>query len=387
MSTAPYLNLKKFTGTSSVALATAALIASSCVWVYSANAQQTTTPPTPTSTTQPAATLFTPDGQVLTDVPDQIILTAIPPRLGDNGELKAKPGEKIQALVRIRNSSDRELPISSLVHDFIIGEDGKTPIQVANNVSNRWSLASWVTLSPSLQTVKPRETAQISVLISVPDDALPGGHYAMILHEPNQNTTSRGAGSVNDPQSVISQRVGSLLYFTVEGPINEEAFVRNLQVPKLTEYGPVPVKFTVENVSDIHIKPNITVEISNMLGRKVDTVILDQMNVFPYVSRDFQSQWDRVWGFGRYTAKVNMNYGSEGRVAMATASFWLIPYKLVLALGVGLSALATMVLVTRRHLIHRRRDERSKIEALEKRLAEVEGANPQNPPTPTDFET
>jgi len=383
MTTAHYAPLKKKTLLTVLSLTLVALIASH--QSYSVFAQQTTTPPA--STSQPAASLFTPDGQVLSEVPDQIILTAIPPRLGDNGDLKAKPGEKIQTLVRIRNSSDRALPVNSLIRDFIIGEDGKTPIQVGSDVSNRWSLASWVTISPEIQTIQPRQTAQVSVLISVPEDALPGGHYAMILHEPSQSTNNRGGNPETDPQSVVAQRVGTLVYFMVEGPINEEAFVRNLQLPNLTEYGPVPFKFTVENVSDIHIKPNITMEISNLFGKKVDTIVLDQMNVFPYVSRDYQGQWDRVWGFGRYQARVVMSYGAQGRVALATTSFWLIPYRLLMAIGVGVMALLTVIMLVRRHLIHRQQDERSKIEALEKRLAEIEGTPTQETQPPTDFET
>jgi hypothetical protein len=344
----------------------------------------------PISNDAPAASLVTPDGQVLTDVPDQIVLTAIPPRLGDDGTLKAKPGEKIQTIVRIRNSSDKPLPVSTLVRDFIIGEDGKTPIEVSSDVSNRWSLSSWITLSPETHIIQPRQTVQVSVLISVPNDALPGGHYAMILHQPSQTTNDKTGAQQTDPQSVIAQRVGTLVYFTVDGPINEEAFVRNLQIPNLTEYGPVPFKFTVENVSDIHIKPSITVEVSNMLGQTVDTINLDQMNVFPYVSRDYQGQWDRVWGWGRYTAKVSMSYGAQGKVALASASFWLIPYTLIAAVGIGLIAVLTIILLIRRHLIHRRHSEQAKIQALETRLAQYEQSQTQvdqTPKTPTDYET
>jgi hypothetical protein len=114
---------------------------------------------------------------------------------------------------------------------------------------------------------------------------------------------------------------------------------------------------------------------------------LDQMNVFPYVSRDYQGQWDRVWGMGRYSAQIKMTYGSEGKVALASAAFWLIPYKLVAAVGTGIIVLLTIILLVRRHVIHRRKDERAKIEALEQRLARFEGQADPKQDTPTDFET
>lgn len=400
MTTALRFSTKKCILVSSLVLTAVAMVTAGSL--YTVNAQQPTpaltlTPlpvtaptPTPTPTGKPAAAnLVTPDGQLLTDIPSNVTLTAIPPRLGDDGELKAKPGEKIQTTIRVRNASDKALPITTLVRDFIIGEDGKTPIQISSDVSNRWSLASWITVSPSTQMLQPRQTAQLSVLITVPKDALPGGHYAMILHEPSQNTNDRGENVETDPQSVIAQRVGTLVYFMVEGPINEEAFVRNLQIPQFTEYGPVPFKFTVENVSDIHIKPSITVDIMNVFGQTIDTITPDQMNVFPYVSREYTGQWDRVWGVGPYTARVTMSYGSQGKVAMASTSFWLLPYKIVAAAGVGLMTILVILLLIRRHLIHRNADEKNKIAALEQRLAELE-TDPNSASSkqqPTDFET
>ena len=51
-------------------------------------------------------------------------------------------------------------------------------------MSNRWSLASWITLTPTEQLLQPNQTVGINVIIEVPEDALPGGHYAMITHQP-----------------------------------------------------------------------------------------------------------------------------------------------------------------------------------------------------------
>jgi len=396
MTTAYPFTFKTFSQATGIALTAAALIAT--VYTGQIQAQQTglnplsinVSPVAPLVEAQPLSTtpasLITPDGQVLTDIPDQITLTAIPPRLGDDGILKAKPGEKIQAIVRVRNASNEAVPIKTLVRDFVIGEDGQTPIQVSSEVSNRWSLASWLTLSPESQLVQPRQTATISVLITIPQDALPGGHYAMILHEPNQNTNVQAENPVTEPQSVISQRVGTIVYFMVEGEINEEAFVRNLQVPNFTEYGPVPFTFMVENVSDVHIKPDLKLEITDMFGQTVETINLDSLNVFPYVTRSFEAKWDRVWGFGMYNARVSMSYGSQGRIAMASTSFWLLPYKLIAAAGVGLLAVLTMILLIRRHLLHRKSDQQARINMLENKINELEiNRSPKQPPT--DFET
>lgn len=302
-------------------------------------------------------------------------LTAIPPRLGDDDSLSAKPGEVIQATVKVRNSSAQPLNVLSSTTDFILSEDGSTPIPVADpEVSNRWSLASWITLAPNLQTIGPNETKIISVVIAVPDDALPGGHYAMITHQPT--TANAGSDVVVDDTTLsasgISQKVGTLLYVKVEGPINESAFIRSFTFPKLTEYGPAPYSFSIENQSDIHIQPAVMMEIHDMFGRKVDQFPIESKNIFPLTERKFDGSWDKIWGTGRYTATITMSYGSQGAIAIAKASFWMFPVTLVVAAVLVLLILIAAMIIIRRHLIHRKTDQSGKIKELEDKLNELE---------------
>ena len=296
---------------------------------------------------------------------DAIALTAIPPRLGDDGGLLALPGETIQESIRVRNTGDSPIQFNSNVQDFVIGEDGQTPIAVSENVTTRWSLADWIVLAPQTDTLQPGETAQIAVVIEVPDDALPGGHYAMITHQPS---AGRPDGQT---ASAVNQRVGTLVYLTVEGPINEEAFIRNLNIPSFVEYGPVPFSLEVDNQSDIHITPTISVDIHNFLGKRVETITLESKNIFPFSTREFVGQWDRVWGMGPYTAKVTMNYGNQGRVTLATERFWLMPASLVAAGIVSLLALIVIIIAVRRHLDHRNDGNRKRVEMLEQQLNEM----------------
>lgn len=305
----------------------------------------------------------------------QTTLTAIPPRLGDEGQLTANPGEVIQETVKVRNSSDKPLNILSAVNDFVLDVDGATPIAITDqNLSNRWSLASWITLAPNLQLIQPNETKILSVIIKVPEDALPGGHYAMITHQPSTEAVPANGETVDAKLSAtgISQKVGTLLYVTVKGPINESAFVRSFNMPRLTEYGPVPYSFTVENQSDIHIQPGLMLEFRDMLGRKVDEVAIESKNIFPLTERSFEGSWEKVWGTGRYTATITMNYGSQGAIAIAKTSFWLFPFTLVVAAVLTLLVLLAMFIAIRRHLIHRKTDQSAKIRELEEKLSRLE---------------
>ncbi len=304
---------------------------------------------------------------------NSLVLVAIPPRLGDDGLLKAKPGERIDATVKVRNNSDKTVTVGSIVRDFILAEDGQTPLVIEEPVSSRWSLASWVTLAPSSSVLAPNQTAVLSMVIEVPEDALPGGHYAMVLHEP-QTEVVRGEETTDTTKSIsaVNPRVGTLLYLTVDGPINEQAFLRNLSFPRFSEYGPVAYNFSVENLSDVHIKPGLSLEIRNLFGKVVERKPLDTKNVFPLTTRHFTGQWDRIWGLGYYNARLVMNYGTGGQVASLATGFWLFPITLVLAIIVGLLTLIALIIAVRRHLVYRQKQQAERIKELESRVEELE---------------
>lgn len=303
----------------------------------------------------------------------QSSLTAIPPRLGEDLSLRVKPGEKIQTSVRVRNGSSEAMTVKSLAQDFIVDMGGETPIPVNENISNRWSLASWVIVSPSVQEVQAGETATINLIIEVPDDALAGGHYAMITHQPYTGSTEQPTNSLTQsPAASLQQRVGTLLYITVDGPINEAAFLRELNFPQFSEYGPVPFSFTVDNQSDIHIRPQIGVEIYNLFGKKVDNIEMETKNIFPFIERDFSGQWDRIWGFGPYTAKAVMSYGSTGQVVAVTTTFWLLPVTILMAIGIILMVMIAIFILIRRHLQHRGLSQQGQIENLQNKVIALE---------------
>ena len=321
---------------------------------------QTTLSPTPSSTSPTS--------------PESLTLVAIPPRLGENMELTVKPGETIQEQIRVRNASNQPITVQSRPIDFVLDEDGKTPISVDQDVDNRWSLASWMTVAPAKQVISPNETAALALVIEVPADAMPGGHYAMVVHQPTSEALIAENTQDNTNQSAtgINQQVGTLVYVNVEGPINEQAFIRNLSFPQLSEFGPLPYSFQVENNSDIHIQPALELSITNLFGKEVYSTPIETKNVFPLTSRDFDGTWEQIWGTGLYKATVTMGYGTQGQVATASTSFWLLPVKLIIAAVVLILTLIALIIVIRRHYLHRKENKDQKIQELEKQVKELE---------------
>jgi hypothetical protein len=90
------------------------------------------------------------------------------------------------------------------------------------------------------------------------------------------------------------------------------------------------MEIKIKNESDIHISPKPKVIVTNIFGKEVANFNLDAKNVFPFTERDFSDIWDKKWGFGPYTLKLDAAYGISGQAMSAQAVIWLIPVTIII---------------------------------------------------------
>lgn len=264
-------------------------------------------------------------------------ISAIPPRL----EVEINPGEVKTFQIKVRNESSVDRPLTTEIKDFVVIDDSGTPIQIENTdineEDNRWAAASWIQVSPAKFIIKAGETKSLSLTVLAPEDALPGGHYAMVLHSPETEAIIDGTGSIIQP------RVGTLVYVTIPGNIKQDAVVREFSAPNFLEFGPVNFKTSVTNLSDIHISPTGNIIVTNWFGGNTATIPLEDTNIFPYVSRDIYTTLNKKWLFGRYKAQLIAGYGTTGGALAATLFFWVIPWRLIVVI---LAAIALIIALT-----------------------------------------
>lgn len=291
-------------------------------------------------------------------------ISAIPPRL----ELQASPGETIRTTLKVRNGMETSQNFTVYVDDFIVNDLQGTPIPLSENISSKWSLRKWIT-APDFIPVDANSTQSINVSIRVPSTALPGGHYAMITYMPNAEIKP---GEMKKTAAIIGQRVGTLIYLTVKGKVNEKANITSFTVPKFTEKGPVQFTGTIENLSDIHIQPKGNITISNLLNQKVATLPLQIGNIFPENSKQFVGNWNQKWGYGRYRADLNLFYGTHDTILLATIFFWLFPIRLVIYVLVAIiSALVIIIFLNKKGKKHQEELEKE-VRELQKEISQIE---------------
>jgi hypothetical protein len=170
-----------------------------------------------------------------------------------------------------------------------------------------------------------------------PINALPGGHYAMVLHTPEAFSVVSTTGAS------IQTQVGTLIYITVPGDIKQNATVQSFTSPKFSEFGPIDFNTTIKNLSDIHIQPVGAINVKNWFGGKVAQLNLETTNIFPYTTRDLKSTLNKKWLFGRYQANLQAIYGNNGGLINATIFFWVIPWRLIILILVAITIFFILV--------------------------------------------
>lgn len=266
-------------------------------------------------------------------------LSAIPPRL----EINAQPDGANTQVIKVRNESQETKTIKVSVRDFIVTDNKGTPNFIDNlseNINNRWAASSWIQVSPSTLTVKPGETKSLTLTVLAPANALPGGHYASVVYTPESASLYNSITGAS-----IQTNVGTLVYITVPGDINQSATIQSFTAPKFSEFGPIDFKSTVKNSSDIHIQPVGSITIKNWLGGKTAQLPLEATNIFPYTTRNFENTLDKKWLFGRYKATLNAVYGTAGGVVAATIFFWVIPWRLLILAAAGIGIIIALILI------------------------------------------
>jgi hypothetical protein len=272
-------------------------------------------------------------------------------------DFEITPGRSVQEDILLLNDTNQRETFTLHAENFIAnGEDGG---QLYFSEDAPTDLASWVHFGESTVTLNPGESAKFPFAISVPEGAQPGGHYATLFF-------TRGGGKDSGSAVGISEQIGVLLLVRVPGEVREDARVESLRMKTGGWLNRLPAVFElrIRNAGSVHLYPRGTVVIRNLLGNVVARLPANPHNsaVLPNSVRRLDSGWMKVaetssdgffaelwnewrnFAFGRYTASVEMTYGSQqAQLGNAVVSFWVFPWHLLLVFTLLLIALIGVI--------------------------------------------
>lgn len=241
-------------------------------------------------------------------------------------DLSANPGDNITNEILIRNSSSEPIVISAEAQDFVAsGEEGE--VNLTNNELT-YSLSSWIQLDSGKFTLDGGQQKKVKFTIRIPFNAEPGGHYASVFAHigPTLDNSTSGA--------TVGQKIGSLILLKVSGNAKEAANVETFATTKnIFEKGPIDFNVRIKNDGTVHLKPKGLITITDIFGKKVADVVVDQKNVLPGSIRHMTASWSNPPAFGKFTATMLTYYGPDNQQLTSATTFWVIPWKTFLIWG------------------------------------------------------
>lgn len=281
--------------------------------------------------------------------PSTYALTITPIRL----ELKANPGQVVRQEITLYNEHETEEVLYVSYANFEATGDTGNP----TFVEPKDDLGTWMNAAKKV-TIAPKSSQIVPLVISVPNDATPGGHFAAVFWGtvPPGNTSN---------QVSIGAKTGVLVLLSVSGVVSENGGILEFATKnKERFYTSLPITFfyKFQNNGGDRVKPTGEIVMKNMLGITAKRVSGNPVdgNVLPGSTRKIETTWQgsdgptpaidknqgnffnkassewRNFAFGRYTANISLAYGQRNQITEARTSFWVFPWHLLILIVIVL---------------------------------------------------
>ncbi len=253
--------------------------------------------------------------------------------------LELRPGETVTVQLSVSNRISNNRRFDLKVEDIAGSQNPIEGIQALGDTIGPYSIRDYISFPHSSFELGLGERARIPVTISIPPDAEPGGYYGAIFVTTTRIETDVTESDATTAQSPIIARIGSQFFITVPGEVEVGSVVRDVSLVGdrwWYERGPIQVALTTENTGSIHLVMGADMIIRNMFGEEVGVSEIDPWFVLPKSLRLRTLSWDREFLLGRYTAEVRLARGHDDIVDTFTLVFWVLPWRIVGGVFLGL---------------------------------------------------
>lgn len=219
--------------------------------------------------------------------------------------LSVKPGETATNKFEILNSGDDGYVVYTSVSPYrVVGLDYTPDFAQLPGTTNT---ASWVKIANSEVSVAPRTAATIQYSVTVPSGTAPGGYYAVLFAETRPPDDAEQVTGV-----VPRNRVGNILYITVEGSVQTSGDVTAEPVSGVRVQTILPVGFKISNTGGVHFQSIVDVSIKGVTGKELYTANIERY-VLPQTERNIVIDWVPSAPFGIYTVSRSANVASTDK--------------------------------------------------------------------------
>jgi hypothetical protein len=266
--------------------------------------------------------------------------------------LSADPGTTLKDKVTIANKTGRPLTFRLYAADaYNTARDGGFAVRTRKEKQR--GVGAWAKPAKSRVTVPAHGSVTVPFTLRVPERAEPGDHPGALVALDERIDAGEGAVEVG-----VRRAVGARIYLRVGGPTVSAIAVEKVRV---THHQPlVPgmgdstatVSYTLHNTGNVTLNPKVELRAEGLFGRTLLARDLSKIpsELLPGQRVRLTEPWRGAprldWGDVTLTASAHDTRES------ASASFFALPWLVVVALGAG-TAGAVVVIRVRRGRAHR----------------------------------
>lgn len=241
-------------------------------------------------------------------------------------EIVLKPGETKTFTLEVSNNGDNTIQAKAILEAITKTDENGYPISSLDDkeISQDQNITKWIKNENETLEIHAKSKKAITLSITAPENATPGGRYAVIYYEPALK---------NSTGVQIKTRVASLILLTVPGDIKQSGNVEDFSLNENLVYGqPIDFKVTFKNNGNVHLKPNGKITITDSNGNVINQVakytdlktgketIVNHIpinpfegNVLPNTSRNFIPSWNENYEKinGKFSAKLELTYSDK----------------------------------------------------------------------------
>lgn len=257
-----------------------------------------------------------------------------------SAEISLKPGERKEGFVSVVNQGTGAFDVALSVAPYHVAPDDPSYEPKFDKLAGTTDPSAWVSLATtSSKDLQPNAVVDVRYHIAAPATAAPGGYYAVVFAE---------STPVNVPESgvVAHNRVGQILYITVEGNVEQKGEISSGTTSLFVVGNTVRTDAIVKNTGGKHFKTEYKTTIRNLFGSEVynDT---KTAYVLPQTQRSFDNSWSTSALIGVYKISRSASL-PDGTKTLSDVQVIVVQPAVVYGLIAALLIVASLWLVKRR---------------------------------------
>ncbi len=276
-------------------------------------------------------------------------------------ELQINPGDSYTEKITIWHQAQSDMEYGITIRGFKQIEDHPgTAVLLSEEeeMNSRSSAGSWFHTETERIVVPPNHNYELNYLIEVPEDIASGEYYAQIFF----HTDQQGVDDTGAVMTYSNIAGGPTFLIRTGDEMDEEISLLEFKSAlKFYEKPEISLSTSVENIGNVHLKPNGIIVLTNMFGQELASIefnpsrrALIRESIATYTT-EWESNYlltdDGKLAVGPITAELTLYYKSESpgyHPITSETEFWIIQWKLALAiLGLIIAIIWTIKMFTK----------------------------------------